>query len=45
MKWINYDIKGIIYVRTSPEVAQKRVVQRARKEDAAIPLEYLEALH
>jgi deoxyadenosine/deoxycytidine kinase len=22
MKWINYDIKGIIYVRTSPEVAQ-----------------------
>ena len=27
-EWINYDIKGIIYVRTLPEISMNRITSR-----------------
>lgn len=35
----------IIYLRTSPEVAYERMMDRGRKEEAGAPLEYLRLLH
>lgn len=35
----------IIYLRTTPSVAYDRVIERAREEEAAINLSYLEKLH
>ncbi|KAL4438342.1 hypothetical protein ABPG74_009765 [Tetrahymena malaccensis] len=44
-KWINYDIRGIIYVRTDPQITRDRMVKRNRKEDCTLPLGYLQDLH
>ncbi|EGR30336.1 hypothetical protein IMG5_134510 [Ichthyophthirius multifiliis] len=44
-EWINYDIKGIIYVRTSPEISMERMKARSRVEECTIPIEYLQDLH
>jgi len=44
-KWIDYDIKGIIYVRTDPHVTLERMQRRNRKEDCTLPLGYLQDLH
>lgn len=43
--WIDYDIKGIIYVRTDPEITLDRMRRRMRKEDCSLPLSYLQSLH
>lgn len=41
------DVSGdlIIYLRTSPEVADERIKQRHRPEEQSIPLSYLTSLH
>lgn len=51
-EWYDYinehhtiDCDLIIYLRTIPEVAYKRVKERARSEETSISLEYLQALH
>jgi deoxyadenosine/deoxycytidine kinase len=36
---------GFIYLRTDPEVCHKRLLKRARFEEAAVSLDYLQALH
>lgn len=43
----NYAIKpdGFIYLRTDPTVCFERLLKRNRKEEAAVPLSYLELLH
>ena len=38
-------LDGIIYLRASPEVCHARIAGRARGEEAAIPLTYLQELH
>ncbi|XP_022660073.1 deoxynucleoside kinase-like isoform X2 [Varroa jacobsoni] len=35
----------VVYLRTNPEVALERIRTRNRNEEAAVPLEYLQALH
>jgi len=35
----------IVYLRTSPEVAYDRLRQRGRKEEAGVPMEFIEGLH
>jgi len=35
----------IVYLRTSPEVAYERLRQRGRKEEAEVPMKYIEGLH
>lgn len=35
----------VIYIKTSPEVSQQRMQQRARKCEDEVPLTYLQALH
>jgi deoxyadenosine/deoxycytidine kinase len=35
----------VVYLRTTPEVAQSRISLRGRDEEATIPLDYLAALH
>ncbi|OQR70738.1 deoxynucleoside kinase-like [Tropilaelaps mercedesae] len=34
-----------VYLRTDPEIALERIRKRSRREEADIPLEYLQALH
>ncbi len=43
----NYAIKpdGFIYLRTDPMVCFQRLLKRNRKEEASVPLSYLELLH
>ncbi len=43
----NMDLKLdlIVYLRTDPEVAYKRMRMRAREEEAGAPLDYLKSLH
>ena len=36
---------GFIYLKTDPQICQKRLMKRNRSEEAAIPLSYLEELH
>ena len=36
---------GFIYLRTSPKVCYERLAKRARSEEAAVPLSYLQSLH
>lgn len=43
--WIKYDIKGIIYIKTTPEVSLHRVRSRSREEDCTLPIEYLQSLN
>ncbi len=42
---LNYFFSMLVYLRTNPEVVQKRIMQRARKEERAVPMSYIEALH
>lgn len=35
----------VVYLRTSPEVAYKRILARGRKEEANIPYDYIKHLH
>uniref|UniRef100_A0A1B6KQ01 Deoxynucleoside kinase domain-containing protein n=1 Tax=Graphocephala atropunctata TaxID=36148 RepID=A0A1B6KQ01_9HEMI len=48
-QWIvkNLDTRGdlIIYLRTEPEVVHRRMMARARSEEAQVPLQYLRQLH
>ena len=48
-QWIitNFNVKPdlIVYLRSSPEVALKRIQQRGRKEECTIDLEHLQKLH
>ncbi len=39
------DLDLIVYLRTSPEVAYSRMMDRGRKEEAGAPLGYLQLLH
>jgi len=36
---------GFIYLRTTPQTCYKRLLKRARHEEKAVPIEYLEQLH
>jgi deoxyadenosine/deoxycytidine kinase len=36
---------GFIYLKADPKVCYQRLVKRARSEEGAIPLEYLQSLH
>jgi len=35
----------IVYLRTSPQVAYERLRQRGRKEEAGVPMDFIEGLH
>lgn len=35
----------IVYLRTEPSALHERIASRARSEETAIPLEYLQSLH
>lgn len=35
----------IVYLRTSPEVAYERLKKRGRKEEAGVPMEFIQHLH
>jgi deoxyadenosine/deoxycytidine kinase len=39
------DLDLIIYLRTDPEIAYKRMMSRGRSEEAGAPLGYLQLLH
>jgi len=47
--WLNSNIglplDLIVYLRTSPEVAYKRLQARGRKEEAGVPMKFIESLH
>lgn len=35
----------IVYLRTSPEVAYERLKKRGRKEEAGVPMDFIQNLH
>lgn len=41
---LDQKINGFVYVKTSPEVSHKRIVERNRHGEETIPMEYLKAL-
>jgi len=41
----NMHIDLILYLRSSPEVVYKRMMERNRNEEKSVPLEYLQAIH
>merc|ERR1719221_1680872 len=47
--WLNSTIGVpldlIVYLKTSPEVAYERLKARGRKEEAGVPMEFIESLH
>jgi len=47
--WVNtnlsIDLDLIVYLRTSPDVAHERLKERGRKEEAGVPLSFIESLH
>lgn len=46
--WFNKQMpkpRGIIYLQTTPEVCYNRMKIRARSEEVAVPLKYLQTLH
>jgi len=47
--WMNSNIglplDLIVYLKTSPQVAYERLRQRGRKEEAGVPMEFIESLH
>ena len=43
--WIKYDIKGIIYLRTEPEICLQRIKKRERDEESKLSLQYLQGIH
>merc|ERR1719319_1884056 len=47
--WVNanlsIDLDLIVYLRTSPDVAHSRLKKRGRKEEAGVPLTFIESLH
>lgn len=47
--WLNSNIgielDLIVYLRTSPAVAHERLVKRGRKEEAGVPMQFIEGLH
>jgi len=47
--WLNSNIGVpldlIVYLKTSPEVAYQRLKARGRKEEAGVPMEFIESLH
>ncbi|XP_052233765.1 thymidine kinase 2, mitochondrial-like [Dreissena polymorpha] len=42
---MNVKVDLIVYLRTQPEVLQKRILERCRPEEQTIPLQYLKDLH
>lgn len=38
-------IKGVIYVKTNPDICNKRIMLRSRNGESSIPLSYLENCH
>ena len=40
-----YFIKILVYLRASPDTCLERLQKRSRKEEASVPIEYLEDLH
>lgn len=45
LKTIHIQVDLIVYVRASPEIVYKRIMERARVEELDIPIEYLYDLH
>ncbi|XP_026472013.1 thymidine kinase 2, mitochondrial-like [Ctenocephalides felis] len=44
-KSMNINLDLIVYLRSSPEIVHKRMLQRCRSEEMAVPLEYLKQVH
>jgi deoxyadenosine/deoxycytidine kinase len=40
----SYPLTGIIYVSTPPQICKERIVERGRKGEDTIPIEYLQNL-
>ena len=38
-------IEGVIYVKTNPDICNKRIIMRSRNGESSIPLSYLENCH
>jgi len=38
-------VKNVVYVRTLPEIAYKRMLNRQRKEEASVPKSYIQMVH
>ena len=47
--WLNCNIGVpldlIVYLKTSPEVAYERLKARGRKEEAGVPMEFIEVIN
>ena len=48
-EWLNNNVgiplDLIVYLRTSPQVAYERLRARGRKEEAGVPMQFIESLH
>jgi len=42
---LDIDVDLVVYLRTSPEVAYERILERHRNEEVKVPFEYIRQLH